>query len=64
MAVGLYLTPDGKVMVDYGARRLIITAAQYQANGYRPPLKKLTPSAKPTSTSETFAAKRIPTPDR
>jgi hypothetical protein len=41
MAIGLYLTGDGRVMVDYGARRIAITAAQYRANGYKPPFNHL-----------------------
>ncbi len=41
MATGLYLTPDGMVMVDYGARKLPISSAQYRANGYKPTFEKL-----------------------
>ena len=41
MATGLYLTADGMVMVDYGARKLPISPAQYRANGYRPSFEKL-----------------------
>ncbi len=41
MAIGLYLTPDGMVMVDYGTRKIPISAAKYRANGYKPSLKKL-----------------------
>jgi hypothetical protein len=41
MAIGLYLTCDGRVMVDYGARRIAITAAQYRANGYKPSFNHL-----------------------
>ena len=42
MATGLYVTPDGKVMVAYGSRLIPIAGAQYKANGYRPSLEKLT----------------------
>ena len=41
MATGIYRTLDGRVMVDYGKRRLPISCAHYQANGYRPPYEKL-----------------------
>ena len=41
MATGIYRTSDGRVMVDYGKRRLPISCAHYQANGYRPPYEKL-----------------------
>ena len=42
MAKGLYLMPDGQVLVDYGRRRRVpIPPAQYKANGYRPPCDKL-----------------------
>ncbi len=41
MATGLYVTPDGSVMVDYGPRRLPISCAHYRANGYKPVLEKL-----------------------
>jgi hypothetical protein len=41
MATGLYLTADGMVMVDYGARKLPISPAQYRANGYKPSFEKL-----------------------
>jgi hypothetical protein len=36
MASGLYLMPDGTVMVDYGRKKIPIPLAQYKANGYRP----------------------------
>jgi hypothetical protein len=36
MANGLYLTPDGMVMVNYGRKKIPISLAQYRANGYRP----------------------------
>ena len=38
MANGLYLIPDGMVLVDYGTRRIPIPRAQYKANGYKPAL--------------------------
>ena len=41
MATGLYLTPDGMVIVDYGRRKIPIPPAQYRANGYRPPFDTL-----------------------
>jgi hypothetical protein len=41
MATGLYLTPDGMVLVDYGIRKIPISPAQYRANGYKPSLEKL-----------------------
>ena len=41
MANGLYLTPDGTVMVDYGHKKIPIPLAQYKANGYRPPFYTL-----------------------
>jgi hypothetical protein len=41
MATGLYLTPDGMVVVDYGARKIPISPAQYRANGYKPSFEKL-----------------------
>ncbi len=47
MVIGLYLTPEGKVVVDYGKRRIPISAAQYRANGYKPPYEKLTAKLSP-----------------
>jgi hypothetical protein len=41
MATGLYVTPDGKIMVAYGARQLPLSCAQYKANGYKPSFEKL-----------------------
>jgi hypothetical protein len=41
VAIGLYVTPDGKVMVAYGSRLIPIADAQYKANGYKPSLEKL-----------------------
>jgi len=41
MAIGLYVTPDGKVMVAYGARQIPLSCAQYKANGYKPAFDKL-----------------------
>jgi hypothetical protein len=41
MAIGLYLTPDGRVMVAYGNRRIAISRAEYKANGYKPSIEKL-----------------------
>jgi hypothetical protein len=42
MVTGLYLTPEGKVVVDYGKRKIPMPVAQYRANGYKPPHEKLT----------------------
>jgi hypothetical protein len=41
MAKGVYLMPDGQVMVDYGRRQSPISRAQYKANGYQPTYDKL-----------------------
>jgi hypothetical protein len=41
LAKGLYLTQDGRVLVDYGKLRVPISSAQYRANGYRPTYDKL-----------------------
>ncbi len=41
MATGIYLMPDGSVMVAYGPRHIPISSAQYKANGYKPALEKL-----------------------
>jgi hypothetical protein len=41
MAIGLYVLPDGSVMVAYGSRHIAIPRAQYKANGYKPVLEKL-----------------------
>jgi hypothetical protein len=41
MATGLYVLPDGSVMVAYGPRHIPISSAQYKANGYKPILEKL-----------------------
>ena len=41
MANGLYLMPDGTVMVNYGRKKIPISLAQYKANGYRPPFYRL-----------------------
>ena len=41
MANGLYLMPDGMVMVNYGHKKVLISLAQYRANGYRPPFDRL-----------------------
>ena len=46
MATGIYLMPDGSVMVAYGPRHIPISSAQYKANGYKPPLEKLSARAK------------------
>lgn len=42
MATGLYVLPDGSVMVAYGRRQIPVSCAQYKANGYKPALEKLT----------------------
>jgi hypothetical protein len=41
MALGLYVMQDGSVMVAYGRRRIVLSRAEYKANGYKPPLEKL-----------------------
>ena len=41
MATGLYLLPEGSVMMAYGPRHIPISCAQYKANGYKPVLEKL-----------------------
>ena len=41
MATGLYVTPDGKIMVAYGTRQIPLSCAQYKANGYKPSFEKL-----------------------
>jgi hypothetical protein len=40
VAKGLYLMRDGQVFIDYG-KRVPMSAAQYRANGYKPPCDKL-----------------------
>jgi hypothetical protein len=40
-AAGLYVLPDGSVMVAYGLRHIPISCAQYRANGHKPALEKL-----------------------
>jgi hypothetical protein len=40
-AKGLYLLPNGVVVVAFGSRHIAIPSAQYRANGYRPLLEKL-----------------------
>ncbi len=57
MATGLYVTPDGKVAVNYGTRKLSIPISQYKANGYKPPFEKLL-------IRETTSLGSIPTPSR
>jgi hypothetical protein len=47
VAKGLHLLLDGRVLVDYGTRQVPISRAQYRANGYLPPLGKLTPETPP-----------------
>jgi hypothetical protein len=41
MSSGLYIMQDRLVMVAYGTRRIVISCAQYKANGYKPPLRNL-----------------------
>ncbi len=41
MATGLYGTPDGRVAVNYGTRKLFLPSSQYKANGYKPSFEKL-----------------------
>jgi hypothetical protein len=40
-AIGLYLTPDRRVVVKYGSRCIPMPLAEYRANGYKPALEKL-----------------------
>ena len=51
MASGLYLMPDGMVMVNYGRKKIPISLAQYRANGYRPPFYRLAHDDKARSAS-------------
>jgi len=48
VALGLYITTDGNVVVAYGARQIPLSCAQYKANGYKPSLEKL-PVKTPTA---------------
>ena len=41
VAKGLYLSGDGQVVVAYGTRQILISSAQYKANGYKPACDKL-----------------------
>ena len=41
VAKGLYLSGDGRVVVAYGTRQILISPAQYKADGYKPPCDKL-----------------------
>jgi hypothetical protein len=41
MAIGLFVTDDGNVMVDYGKKKIRIPLAEYKANGYRPRFEEL-----------------------
>jgi hypothetical protein len=47
VATGLYILPDGRVMVAFGARQIPLPRAQYQANGYKPSFKKLLAKSPP-----------------
>ncbi len=60
MATGLYLTADGMVMVDYGARKLPISPAQYRANGYKPSFEKLHQEQKCRQQTNAVLVKRLP----
>jgi hypothetical protein len=57
MATGLYVTPDGRVAVAYGNRKLSIPISQYKANGYKPSFEKLL-------VRETTSLQPIPRPSR
>ena len=59
MPKGLYLMRDGRVLVDYGARRVPISLAQYRANGYMPPYRKL-PAEAPSEATKAFAKDEAP----
>jgi hypothetical protein len=54
-ATGLYLTPEGRVVVEYSSRRITLPPAQYRANGYKPALEKL--AAKPFPADKSQAAR-------
>jgi len=41
MAKGLYRLKDGRVTVDFGKRQIVMTCAQYRANGYLPAYDRL-----------------------
>lgn len=41
MAKGVYRMVDGRVVVEYGRHRALLSRAQYKANGYLPPYDKL-----------------------
>ena len=49
VAKGLYLSGDGRVVVAYGTRQILISPAQYKANGYKPPCDKLPAEASSTA---------------
>ena len=59
MPKGLYLMRDGQVLVDYGTRRVPISLAQYRANGYMPPYRKL-PAEDPSKATQAFAKDETP----
>jgi hypothetical protein len=61
MANGLYLMPDGMVMVNYGRKKIPISLAQYRANGYRSPLSRLAhdDKARTSSAGETRLEDRL-----
>ena len=61
MATGLYLLPDGSVMVGYGPRHIPISCAQYKANGYKPVLEKLV--AKSPGANKTLVRAGVTRPD-
>jgi hypothetical protein len=58
-ATGLYVMPDGSVMVAYRLRQIPISCAQYRANGYKPALEKL-----PVAKSLGLRKLRVPSPSR
>ena len=65
MANGLYLTPDGTVMVDCGRTKIPIPLAPYKANGYRPPFYTLARDNKArTSAGEAGLEDRLARVDR
>jgi hypothetical protein len=57
LAKGLYLTQDGRVLVEYGKLHVPLSPAQYRANGYRPTYEKLPVEA--LTTRRGAGAKRV-----
>jgi hypothetical protein len=47
VAKGLYVMPDDRALVDYGARQAVNSHAQYRANGYKAQFDKLSAAPGP-----------------